>query len=147
MLEYFAQAQWGSIQRSKMMLWLFENSEKHNSFNLKHLVVNLSVNTYKSLLIDSTKIWGKDLSKAGRHGIIILSTEWKRVPEKALMISQQSDANLLHTQRDRSIIPTGHVLSLEHFQKWLFIYLFLFQNASASHPYCALDTTYRKCHN
>ena len=146
-LEYVAPAQWGSIQRSKMTMWLFENSEMHNLFNLEHLVVNLSDCTYKYLLIESTKAQGKGLSKAGSIGILILSTKWWRVPEKTLMISQQSDANLLHTQRDRSIIPTGLVLSPEHFQKWLFIYLFLFQNASASHPYRALDTTHRKCHN
>lgn len=43
-----------------------------------------------------------------------------------------TEANLLHTQRDRSIIP-GHVMSLE--QQFLYIFIWL-QKASATQPYC-----------
>lgn len=45
---------------------------------------------------------------------------------KTLMISQQSDANLLDTHKDRPIIPAGSVLSMQHFFR-LFIYFFNFK--------------------
>lgn len=105
-------------------------------------MVRLLINTFTFHLLmyynlDKIKIGGSDWSTAGRWGIIILSTEWGRVPsETALMISQQSDANLLHTQRDRSIIPTGHVLSLSPFLKMVIFIFISLQNASASQPYC-----------
>lgn len=79
-----------------------------------------------------------DWSLRWKQEITELSFEMRTAPLKKKRKKRKStndlstEANLLHTQRDRSIIP-GHVMSLE--QQFLYIFIWL-QKASATQPYC-----------
>lgn len=69
---------------------------------LKHPVVGLPLDTYDFLLKNKIlikEIEGSKWSATGWHGLVTFPTVGSRVTsEKALMISQQSDTNLLDAQ-------------------------------------------------